>query len=340
MNRLFFLAAACSSFFGYAQVSFGSWTNGYMQINSYNGTTNADAITMTLSGNGTINMPHWRIAAKVLQPITSANGQHVIPANKISVQPISSTGQAHPNPIPTISEIGAPLNVFLQQSTDVFLIPQSNVPLYNAPAQPNGYYNLQLKYAMTLNGGAYLGSFPAWTDFYAPIELTAYDRYNTVIGRMTHTFRFQIGNITDAPAPAVLSLTVTMGASNGVLEFNSMQDYSNGVSVTYPNGLEARSSTAFQIKVKAQGDLRSAIGNVVPIGAVHLALLPAAGASQSSGPPVALSLTNQILATGSHTNGGAYRYDVKYYTLAQDERLVNAKPDHYAATLLYEITPQ
>jgi hypothetical protein len=311
-----------------------------MQINSYNGNSNADAVTVTLAGNGNLNIPHWKLSAKILQNITSSNGQYTIPANKISFQPISSTGQSYPNSIPSISEIGSPLNVFLQQSAEVFLIPQSNAPLYNAPAQPNGYYNLQLKYALTLNGGSYLGSFPAWTDFYAPIEFTAYDQYNSVIGKVTHTFRFQIGNITDSP-PSVeeLSLKIKMGAANGVLEFNSMQDYINGTSITYPNGLEVRSNTNFQIKVRSQSDLRSVIGNVIPIDVIHLTLLSTASGNQNVF-PIVLSVSNQVLAHGSSSNGAAYNYDIKYFTLPQDERLINAKSDNYSTTLQYEITPQ
>lgn len=341
MNRLLLLAALCCALVGRAQVTFTSWSNNYMQINSYNGNTNADAFTLIFAGNGSFNKPHWRVTAKVLAPIKSTKGPYVIPANKISLQPVSATGQAYPNAVPTFADIGAPLTVFLQQNSEAFLIPQSNAPLYNAPIQPNGYYNLQLKYALTLHGGAYLGGFPAWTDFNAPVEFTAYDTFNTVIGKMTHTFKFQIGNITDAPAvPEELSLIVNMGASNGTLEFNSVQDYSNGISVTYTKGLEARSSTNFQIKVKSQGDLRSAVGNTLPIGVVQLVLLPSAGGTQNSGTPVVLSLSNQILASGSSSNGNAYYYDVNYYTLAQDERLIHAKSDHYTATLQYEITPQ
>ena len=35
-----------------------------------------------------------------------------------------------------------------------------------------------------------------------------------------------------------------------------------------------------------------------------------------------------------------YRFDIKYFTLPQDIRLIDAKSDNYTTTLQYEITPQ
>ncbi|CAD7797463.1 hypothetical protein CHRY9390_00173 [Chryseobacterium aquaeductus] len=341
MNRSFFLCLLFFCTLVSAQVSFTSWTNSYLQINSYNGNTNPDAYTVTFAANGNLNMPHWRLSARLKQNITSGNGQYTIPANKVSFQPISSTGQAYPNPIPSISEIGIPLNVVLQNNDEVFLVPQSNVPFYNAPAQPNGYYNLQLKYAMSVLGGSYLGSFPAWTTFYAPIEFTAYDQYNSIIGKISHTFQFQIGSITGTP-PIVdeMSLKVNMNAANGILEFKSMQDYTNGTSVTYSNGLMVTSSSNFQIKVRSlQNELISASGNTIPVGVIHLVLFPTSTVNQTIF-PITLSLSNQTLAKATSSSQSSYNYDIKYFTTAQDERLINAKPEDYSTTLQYEIVPQ
>ena len=341
MNRFIFIIVCLIPFLVFAQVSYSSWTNGYIQINSYNGASNPDAYTATLTGNGNINVPHWKLSAKLKQNIISEDGKHTIPSNKISFQPIATTGQSYPNPIPTISEIGAPLNVFLQENSEAFLIPNSNAALYNRPSQPNGYYSLQLKFGITLIGGSYLGKFPAWTRFNAPIEFTAYDQNNTIIGRITHTFEFQIGSITDAPPSAEeLSLKVNMNAANGILEFKTMQDYSNGTSVTYANGLLASSNTNFQIKVRSlQNDLQSTSGNAIPVDVVHLALIATTTANQRVF-PIVLSSSNQILVQANSTTKTDYSYDIKYFTLPQDARLINAKSDNYATTLQYEITPQ
>ncbi|WP_315056875.1 hypothetical protein [Chryseobacterium indoltheticum] len=325
-----------------AQVSFTSWTNSYLQVNSYNGNNNPDAYTVTFAANGNLNMPYWKLSANLKQPITSTDGQYTIPGNKISFQPISSVGQAYPNPTPSLAQIGVPPNVFLQENAEVFLVPQSNAPLYNMPSTPNGYYNLQLKYGITIMGGAYLGTYPAWTRFVAPVEFTAYDQYNNVIGKVNHTFDFHIANLTGTPpVTQEMSLKINMNAANGLLEFNSMQDYNNGTSVVYPSGLQINTNTNFQIKVRSlQSHLQSNTGNYsIPVGAVHLTLQPL-GQSNQTVFPITLSTANQTLAKGNASQSTIYNYDIKYFTLPQDEQLINAKPTEYSTTLQYEITPQ
>lgn len=330
-----------TSIFVQAQVSFTSWPNGYMQVNSYNGNSSTDAYTATFSGNGNINMPHWKLSARLTQSIKSQNGQYTIPANKISFQPVSSTGQASPNPTPSFSQIGAPLNVFLAENAEVFLVPQSNAALYNMPSSPNAYYNLQLKFGISIMGGAYLGSYPAWTSFNAPIEFTAYDQYNNVIGKMNHTYQFQIGSLSGTPpVTQEMSLKVNTNAVNGLLEFDSMQDYSNGNSVTYPNGLEVSSNTNFQIKVRSlQSNLTSSSGNTIPVSVIHLNLEPLSQGTQTVY-QISLGSTSQILVKGTTSQTSLYSYNIKYFTQAQDSQLINAQSGDYSTTLQYEITPQ
>lgn len=326
-----------------AQVSYSSWTtNNYMQVNSYNGNSNPDALTSRFEANGNLNMPYWKISAKLKQAITSDNGQYTIPGNKISFQPISTSGQAYPNPIPTFTQIGVPPNIFLQENTEVFLIPQSNAPLYNMPSTPNGYYDLQLKYGITIMGGAYLGAYPTWTTFTAPIEFTAYDQYNNVIGKKTEVYRFQIANLSGTPpVTQEMSIKVNANAVNGLLEFSTMQDYNNGKSVVYPSGLQITTNTNFQIKVRSlQSHFQSITGNyTIPVGAMHVALQPL-GQSNQVISPIALSTISQTLVKGNTTQGTTYNYDIKYFTLPQDEQFINAKSTEYSTSLQYEITPQ
>ena len=326
-----------------AQVSYSSWTtNNYMQVNSYNGNSNPDALTSRFEANGNLNMPYWKISAKLKQAITSDNGQYTIPGNKISFQPISTSGQAYPNPIPTFTQIGVPPNIFLQENTEVFLIPQSNAPLYNMPSTPNGYYDLQLKYGITIMGGAYLGAYPTWTNFTAQIEFTAYNQYNNVIGKKTEVYRFQIANLSGTPpVTQEMSIKVNANAVNGLLEFSTMQDYNNGKSVVYPSGLQITTNTNFQIKVRSlQSHFQSITGNyTIPVGAMHVALQPL-GQSNQVISPIALSTISQTLVKGNTTQGTTYNYDIKYFTLPQDEQFINAKSTEYSTSLQYEITPQ
>lgn len=341
MNKLIIVALFFISVCGFSQVSYTSWANSYLQVTSYNGNSSSEALTVRLAGNGNFNIPYWKLSAKVNQTIVSDDGKYTIPGNKISFQPSSTTGQQSPTATPSFTEIGAPLNVILQENAEAFLIPNSNSPLYNNSTQPNSYYFLQMKFNFTVIGGAYLGAFPAWTKFTVPIEFTAYNQSNGIIGKATQTYQIQIGNITDAPPAAdELSMQINMNASKGVLEFKSMQDYNSGASVTYSSGLSVKSNTNFQIKVRSlQSNLQSATGNTIPIDVVNLTLIGESNASQSI-TPIVLSTSSQVLVKTSTSSLKSYTYDIKYYTVGQDERLIKAKSDDYATTLQYEITPQ
>ncbi|WP_300350937.1 hypothetical protein [Chryseobacterium sp.] len=326
----------------HAQISFSSWTNSYLQINSYQGNTNPDAYTVTFAGNGNFNIPNWRLAARLKSSITANSGSYIFPADKISFQPVSSTGQAHPNAVPTIAEIGIPLNTIVTEGSDFLLIPKSNAPLYNQPSQNNGYYNLQLKFSIVVAGGAYLGNYPAWITFTAPIEFTAYDQNNMIIGKVDHQFQFQIGALSGTPPTSTeLSLKVNSNATNGLLEFNSVQDYKDGKSVIYPNALTVKANTNFQITVRAiQNNFTSASGRTIPVGNVQMNILPTTQNTGSSFNTVFLNTASQTIAKGSSTQGANLDYTIKYFTKPNDEYFINAKPDEYSATLQYEITPQ
>lgn len=324
------------------QVSYTSWTNGYLSVSSYGGNTAPDAYTASFSGNGYLYVPYWRLSARLKQPVTSADGNYTLPANKISFSPVSASGNASPNGVPTISQIGMPLNVMMQEGQEVFLVPQSNAALYNLPILFFGYYyNLQLKYSMTLAGGSYLGNYPAWTTFSAPVQFTAYDRYNNVIGRMDHIFQFQIGTLSGNPPDSPeMSLKFSAAAMNGLLEFNSTNDYNNGVSTSYASALTVRSNTNYQIKIRSlQNTFNSAAGNTLPLDAVKFALVPVNGNSATVY-PISLASWSQLVARGSYTQGSNVYYDINYSTNANDQRFINAKAADYSTTLQFEIIPQ
>lgn len=326
----------------FSQVYYNSWVNDYLQINSYSGGTNPEAYTVNLSGNGYINVPYWRLSARLMGPVLSADGNYTIPANKLSFRPISSSGNAYPYSVPTIAQIGMPLTAIMQEAQEVFLVPQSNAALYNFPLLFIGYYyNLQLKYGLTLAGGAYLGNYPSWTVFTAPIQFTAYDRYNNVIGRMDHYFKFQIGSLSGTPPDIPeMSLKFSSNAVNGVLEFNSKNDYVNGVSITYPSALIVKSNTNYQIKLRSlQNQFTSPAGNTLALSAVKLNLSPVSG-NPAVVYPVTLSALSQLVAKGGYTQGSNVYYDINYSTSANDPQFTNAKTADYSTTLQYEIMPQ
>ncbi len=341
-KKLSFIVLLLCWTYGPAQVSYNSWINGYMSVSSYGGNTIPDAYTASFSGNGYLNVPYWRLSVKLKQPVTSTDGNYTLPANKISFSPVSSSGNAFPYAVPTISQIGMPLTVIMQDGQEVFLVPQSNASLYNSPFLFIGYYyNLQIKYSLSLAGGAYLGNYPAWTTFSAPMQFTAYDRYNNVIGRMDHVFQFQIGTLSGTPPDTPeMSLKFSADAMNGLLEFKSRNDYTNGVAVSYPSALIVRSNTNYQIKIRSlQNNFISAAGNTLPLDAVKFALAPVNG-NNATVYPISLASWSQLVAKGAYTQGSNVYYNMNYSTDANDQRFINAKSADYSTTLQFEITPQ
>ncbi len=334
---LLFIGLQC-----FSQISYNSWINAVTSIVSYGGNTNPDAYTVNLSGNGYLNVPYWRLSVRLTQPITSVDGSYTLPANKISFSPVSSSGNAYPYSVPSISQIGMPLSVLMREGQEVYLVPQSNAALYNFPLLFIGYYyNLQIKYSITVAGGAYLGNYPSWTTFVAPMQFTAYDRYNNVIGRMDHVFQFQIGPLSGTPPDIPeMSLRFSANAMNGSLEFNSKNDYTNGVSAIYANALTVKSNTNYQIKIKSlQSKFTSPAGNSLPLEAVKFGLSPVSG-NNAVVYPIVLSSAAQLVAKGAYTQGSNVYYDINYSTSANDQRFMNAKTEDYSTTLQFEITPQ
>ena len=340
MNKFIIIISLSLSLSCFSQLRFSSWNSGYIQITSYNGNSSTEALTARLSGTGNFDISNWKLSAKITQQISSYDGKYTIPANKISFQPSSTNGQQTPTKTPSFTEIGAPLTVIMQENVEAFLIPNSNSPIYNNSANAS-YYDLQMKFNFTVIGGAYLGEFPASTEFALPIEFIAYNQGNAVIGKTVEYFKIQIGRITDAPPAAdEMSMQINLSASKGVLEFKSIQDYSNGASVTYTDGLSVKSNTNFQIKVRsANSILQSATGNTIPIDVVNLTLIAGSNSNQKI-TPIVLSTASQVLVKTNISTLTTYKYDIKYYTTGQDQRLISAKSDDYATTLVYEITPQ
>ena len=84
-------------------------------------------------------------------PIQSTNGTLLFPSEKISFVPTRTEGQANPGPIPTVSQIGMPSPVPLNGTSEVFLVPSSNAPLYNK-SQWSSYYDLRLIFNLVVAG--------------------------------------------------------------------------------------------------------------------------------------------------------------------------------------------
>lgn len=344
MNKIPFILAIFSLCFVnlYSQTpTFSNWNNGYLNIYSYEGTSQSGGITLRVTNSGYLNIENWKLAVTATQA-SGGNGKQ-FPVDKIQLLPSHTAGQAtDPGPVPSMAELGVLSMVQLINGTDVFLVPVSKTPIYNKGTY-NSYYDLQMIFSLNVLGGAYLTDLKTNSPQY-PIGLTftLYGANNQVLGRTVINYTFQVHqNLTGEP-PAENSYTIKVAAAarSGVLDINKLSDYVNGASVTYTDGLIVSSSTDYQIAVKAVSPtFLSSRGNSLPLDIVNIVLQPASG-TQALVSARPLSSLAQVLSTGTSTNRLPVYYNIKYSTNPNDKRLFQSVKDEYTITLQYEITPK
>lgn len=339
MNKLYFAILLLFTAFCKGQ-NLQVWGSNFMPITSYNGNTISNGVTLMIDGNGYLNLPTWRVSARITGPITNLWGQQ-FPADKISLLPSYTSGQFYSMSVPTIPQIGMPLQTFFQQSQEVFLIPQSQAPLFNQSTR-NRYYQLNIGFDVKIEGGAYLGNFSTWTSFYAPLEIKFYDHNNNLIAvdfDYFNLFIFPLSGTPPDPTPQ-FSISIGSNATNGLIELSTQADYVQGKTVTYPNGLTVNANAAYQLKVKSlQGAFSTNTGNTLPLNTIKLALSQASSGNGNVF-PIWLSTNNQTIANGNSTQGSPVYYDINYSSNPNDVNLISANPGNYSTTLQYEITPQ
>ncbi|HBK31453.1 MAG TPA: hypothetical protein DDZ78_07505, partial [Porphyromonadaceae bacterium] len=326
MNRFIaYIILFISTFsYSYAQ-TFEVYSQNHLNVESYGGNVSADAFTLVLSYSGTdLNILNWKLSVKLLRPIKSEDQINTFPADKISLLPVRTGGEAqNPGPLPTVNQIGMPSPVPLNESQEMYLVPSSNIPLYNV-SQYNSYYRLELFFNLAVAGGAYLSDlqwlyWPTQRNgtYSVPLQFTVSRSDNSVIA--THTVNFAIRvQLNDSPPPEhEYSIRISTDAANGVLEFKHLADYVNGKSVVYSNGLTVTSNTDYQVTVRALSpEFSSSSANKLPLDVVKLELQQGVGDKF----PVSLSQTAQPIVKGPTTNSAPVSFDIRYYTIGDDRR--------------------
>lgn len=343
MNRIiYFIIILLTSIGVHSQTpNLSLWSNTYMNIYSYEGTTQPNSITIRISQNGYLNIQNWKLSV-IATPVTIWNGLF-FPVEKINLQPNYTTGTVKdPGPLPTISEIGIPATLNLIGNSEVFLVPRSNAPIYNI-GTGNSYYDLQILFNMNVVGGSYLTKLKTNSPQY-PINMrfTLYGANNEIIGTTNLSYTIQVHtNLTGTPpSENTYSIQISTGARNGQLNMNSLADYANGASVLYNNGLSVSTNIDYQISVRSiSSTFISSSGNSLPLDVVNVQLRPSSD-NKASSITRSISSTSQIISTGSSTNKLPAYYDIHYYTNPNDQRLIQAKMEDYSTTLQYEITPK
>lgn len=350
MVFLLWITAVCSVQ-AKAQVTFNVHGGGYFNILDYAGyVSGTDSHRFQFGLNGTnINVPNWSIKARIngqIQPTGGAQnvGGIPFPADKISFRFTRDDGNS-----PTLSQINAPMTpIPFVSGSEVPLIPSAQAPLllqspYNSYKQINYYFEI------VIAGGGYLDQLKnrqanSIIVYNIPITFTLYNSSGQPIGSRSVEYSIQLNqSLTGNPGTTPqYSLEILGEARDGVLDFNSLSSYMNGVMVTYPDAVKVNSTTGFELSAKSQyNQFGNQTGDVLPINILNLQL--EAGTDSPAGaqyPTIQLSTTPQMVMRSDIGKSSTMFMNIKYSVAGNDDRLLQAKSGNYSTVLIYQLTPR
>jgi hypothetical protein len=127
------------------------------------------------------------------------------------------------------------------------------------------------------------------------------------------------------------------------LDFNTLENYTNGVSVTKARGMRVVGYQPYQVMIKTSGlNLVAANSTTIPVAAVNV---QATKFTSSSGGISTftreLSTVNQVIVTNPMVDNTQQvtEYDLRYYTAPNDSRLAG-KTGVFNTTVLFVVVSQ
>lgn len=346
MNRIFiFLAFLFTVAQNSVSQSFEVYSHVHTDVTSYNGFLQDNAYTLVLfySGNN-LSIKNLIVKVELTSfPITAVSGgrTYTFPENKLKF--ILNDVQG---PLSKINMIDNK-NAILNGTSVINLIDGTNMDIKSSDMP--SYYRMSMLFNLEIGGGTYLNDLRGLL-FNVPLKFTFYSSNkngnNVVkIGELTHSYRIRINeNLSGTPPITdVYSIAFSQDAANGRLEFKTMADYMEGKSVTYVDGLTVTSNTNYQLKMKSISPNFVSITNpahTIPVDVVKVQL----NGNNEVSTPVALSSMIQTILNGVSTNSQPIKYNIKYSTSPNDNRLMNALSENtqetFSTTITYEISPR
>lgn len=329
---LFFLVIAFSLGQASAQaVNIATWSQ-YIPVYSYDGTTIRNGYTVQIDLNRPLQLhPFWSLAVRPTGPIRTLLGKTIDPRRiKLRISETSGNG-------PSIQEIGATLAPIPLSNSDVFLIRRSRASLSTGLFE--FYKSFKITFDVIVEGGDYLEDLRTTLPYSLNLEFTLLNALDQELSsHQSPVAHINIFMLHPAPSNPTYSLQVLGGAVSGTLEFTSPQDFATGIQQTYPGGLSVISSTDYQLQVRTLTSDFTANSLSIPVNTVGLHLRAPSTNREGT---VTLSSTNQtVINRETSTGRDARLYDIRYFTLPNDLRLLKAVPANYSTTLMYTLTPQ
>lgn len=321
----------------YSQVpTLGVEGNKYLEINYYNGASENNGIKLIFDYTGAFEVgKFWKVEVTVISGEVNSRS---FPANKLMAEITSIIGQGHNL---TISDLGIPPTTMFADNSKVLLIPPAPVPL--SYDNPQGYFRAEILFKLHAMGGQYLSalSTSSWPQYPVSFQVVFSGPAGEVLGTKTLNYNIQVsGDLKgEIPGEDTYSIQISGAAREGALEVKTIEDYANGVSTTYEDGLTVKAGKGYQVAVKsAQPAFTSASGREVPLNTVNVALHPRQNGTTTF--QKTLSDTGQQVASGSATGNETHKFDIRYSIAPNNNQLLNFKPDTYSTVLQYTLTPQ
>lgn len=304
----------------------GSYTSNQFTFSTYaqqmNGATVNEAVTVQYTPNNA-TCTGWSLKVRAAGNFT--NG-----ADYVAPQYFSLRFNRVSSGSPSAAAIGVTNNAVALNTTDVTLINQSNAAFISGTGTEH-------KFDMLIQGGNHL-LVPNGT-YSGSLIFTLYNQANQVVSTTTTTASFAVNSTANS-----YTLVLQNGASEINLAFNTIADYTGGVSVTKTKGLKVTGYNAYQVLVKTSSAtlVSATTSNTIPVSAVQLQTTKNTATSAGINTYTrALSAADQIIITNplSDYTQQNVEYDLRYYTQGGDSRF-SQPGGSYNTNVLFVVIPQ
>jgi len=305
----------------------------YASLDSYSGAQIPDAFTLQIQiGYNIYLQPGWKLEYRLLNPIKQNGSEGLtFPSEKVFLQ--VQDVQSNQSPI-TPSQLGYQLGHIPMSQSFVRLI--ENSPYGKSNIQ---YTGIETSFFLIIEGGSYLQEYKSYNQYKIELEYRLLDHNNNVVSTSGSTSIEMMIYPKDTPPDEVINGILVKGnARNATLDFNSLERYQDGVEVTYWDAVEVTTNTDYFILARATTDkLYSVNNNSLSLSNINIQLTSQNESQQGT---IVLSNTDQVLIQAPFGNTHVQNFDLKYFTLPDNQEFIEAVSDTYTTTIIYSFAPQ
>jgi len=305
----------------------------YAPVNSYSGAQIPNAFTLQIHIDYNVYLqPGWKLEYRLTSPIKQPENHGLtFPSEKVFLQ--VQDVQSNQTPI-TPGQIGYYLGNIPMSESYVRLIESSPYGKTNID-----YTMIETSFYLVVEGGSYLQDFKSNIQYKIELQYRILDQNDNVITTpRSHSIKMRVFP-TDTPPDEVINGILVQGpARNATLDFNSLERYVDGVAVTYADAVEVTTNTDYFILARATTDkLYSANNNSLSLSNINIELKSQNEQQQGT---IVLSDTDQVIIQAPFNNTHVQSFDLKYFTLPDNQEFVEAASDTYTTTIIYSFAPQ